>query len=185
MPRNATHTFDGLVVGYGTHSADNGVAGVTGDSGTVKTYVIELPDATLLEDTDAITVASLPPQQAIIPRGSFIKSATFHVKTAFTTSASATLDIGTYEAAGDGSSSGDDDADGIDADIAVTAIDAIGDIVICDGALVGGVVPVGVTADADVAIVFGYEAGVYTAGAGTLVVEVIVPHGSMGRTLVV
>jgi len=184
MPRSATWTnSDGLIVGFGTHTEDNGVAGITGGSGTMRTYTIELPDATLLEDTDAITVASLPPQSVVIPRGSQIKEATFSVTTVFTTSASATLDIGTYKAGGDGSTSGDDDADGIDADIAVTALDAIGDIVICDGALVGGVVSCGATANADVVVVFGYEAGVYTAGAGVLTLEVLVPHGSQGRSL--
>ena len=184
MPRNATHVFDGLTVGYGTHTVDNDVLRVI-EGGTMKKYVIELPDATALEDTDAITIASLPPQSATIPRGSYIRKATFQVKTIFTTSASATLDIGTYEAGGDGSSTGDDVAAGIDADIAVTALDAVGDIVVCNGTLVDGVIPVGATSDSDVVVVFGFEAGVYTAGAGILTLEVIVPSGSLGRTLVV
>lgn len=186
MSRNNTWTnSDGLVVGFGTHSEDNNVAAVTGDSGTLKTLVIELPDATLLEDTDAITVASLPPQSARIPRGSYIKKATFQVKTPFTSEGAATLDIGTYAADGDGSSTGDDLAAGIDADIALTAIDAIGDVVVCNGASVAGVVPVGVVANSDVVVVFGFEAAVYTAGAGVLTVEYIVPSGSLGRTLAV
>lgn len=184
MARNATHTFDGLVVGYGTHSADNEVMRLV-EGGTLRKYIIELPDATALEDTDAITVASLPPQSVTIPRGSYIRKATFQVKTIFTTSNSATLDIGTYEAGGDGSSTGDDDANGIDADIGITELDAVGDIVVCNGASVDGVVPVGIVSNSDVVVVFGFEAGVYTAGAGVLTLEVIVPSGSLGRTLAV
>ena len=184
MPRNATWTnADGLIVGFGTHTEDNGVLAVTGDSGTRRTYVIELPAAASLEDTDAITVASLGPQHAVIPRGSKIVSASFSVTTVFTSEGSATLDIGTYEAAGDGSSSGDDDADGIDADIALTALDAVGDLVVCDGALITGAVACGAVADADVTVVFGFEAAAFTAGAGVLTLEVIVPSGSQGRSL--
>lgn len=179
MPRDNTWTnSDGLVVGFGTHTEDNGVQAVTGDSGTVRTYTIELPDATLLEDTDSITVASIPPQAVAIPRGSVLNRATLHVTTAFTSAGAATLDIGFYSAA-----AVVDDANGIDVDIALTAIDAIGDIVICDGALVGGVVPLGATSNSDVYVVFGDEAAVYTAGAATLVLEVQVPHGSQGTSL--
>lgn len=177
MSRDNTHTFDGLVVGYGTHTVDNDV-GTVNDGGTVKQYRIELSDATALEDTDAITVASIPPQSVLIPRGSVIKSANFSVTSVFTSGGAATLDIGFYSAA-----AVVDDANGIDADIALTAIDAIGDIVACDGAVVGGVVPVGATSNSDVVVVFGFEAAVFTAGAGVLTLEVIVPSGSQGRSL--
>ena len=184
MARNNTWTnSDGLIVGFGTHTEDNNVLALTGSSGTRRTYTIELPDATALEDTDIITVASLGPQHAVIPRGSYIVSAVFSVTTAFTTGSASTLDIGTYAAAGDGSSTGDDVAAGIDADIATTAIDAIGDVVTCDGSLVGGALPVGKVADADCTVVFGFEESAFTAGAGVLTLEVIVPHGSQGRSL--
>ncbi len=169
---------DGLRVGFGTHSQDNDVLAVV-EGGTVKQYTIELPDATLLEDTDAITVAgSIPPQSVLIPRGSVLKSATFSVTDIFTSGGAATLDIGFYSAA-----AVVDDANGIDVDLALTVIDAIGDIVVCDGALVGGVVPLGATSNSDVVVVFGFEAAVYTAGAGVLTLEVIVPHGAQGRVL--
>ena len=178
MARNATWTnSDGLVVGFGTHTSDNNVMALA-TGGTVRQYTIELKDATALEDTDAITVASIPPQSVLIPRGSAIKSATFSVTTAFTSGGSATLDIATYSAA-----AVVDDGNGIDADIALTAIDAIGDVVVCDGALVGGVVPAGATSNSDVAVVFGFEAAAFTAGAGVLTLEVIVPHGGQGTTL--
>lgn len=182
MARNNTHTFDGLVVGYGTHTVDNNILRVI-EGGTVKTYVIEVTDATDIEDTDSITTASLPSQSVTIPRGSYIKSANFEVLTVFTSSNAAVLDIGTYEAGGDGSSTGDDDADGIDADIAITAIDAVGDVVACNGALVAGVVSCGAVSNSDVVVVFGWDAYAFTAGAGILTLEVVVPSGSAGRTV--
>ena len=183
MSRNATHTFDGLVVGYGTHSTDNDVMAVTGDSGTIRTYVIEMPDAELLEDTDIVTTASLPQQSVVIPRGSYITSAVFSVTVGFTSGGSATLDIGTYEAGGDGSSTGDDVADGIDADIALSAMNEIGDVVTCNGVLVAGALPVGKVSDSDVIVVFGFEEAVFTAGAGVLTLVVVVPHGAQGVSL--
>ena len=179
MARNATWTnSDGLVVGFGTHTSDNNVMAVV-EGGTVKQYTIDLPDATAIEDTDAITVAgSIPPQSVTIPRGSYIKSASFVVTTAFTSGGAATLDIGTYSTA-----AVVDVANGIDVDIALSDINAIGEVVACNGTLVGGVLPVGGTSNSDVVVVFGDEAAVYTAGAGVLTLEVIVPHGGQGRTL--
>ena len=179
MSRGNTWTNpDGLIVGFSTHSVDDNVGAVTGDSGTLRTYVIELPDATLLEDTDAITVASIPPQSLAIPRGSIINRATFSVTKVFTSGGAATLDIGLYAL-----DATVDDANGIDVDLALTVLDAIGDVVICDGALVGGVVACGATSNTDVYVVFGDEATVYTAGAGVLTLEVLVPHGAQGATL--
>ncbi len=169
---------DGLTLGFGTHSADNDMLQVV-EGGTVKVYAIEILDATKLEDTDAITAAgSIPPQSVLIPRGSIIRSASFSVTKIFTSGGAATLDIGTYSPA-----AVVDDANGIDVDIALTAIDAIGDVVVCDGALVNGVLPVGAVSDSDVAVVFGFEAAVFTAGAGVLTLEVIVPSGSQGDDL--
>lgn len=172
---------DGLDVGFGTHDADNDVMSATG--GTIKIFTISLPDATALEDTDAVTVASLKQQGAVIPRGSKILSGSFLVTKVFTTGSASTLDIGTYEAAGDGSSTGDDVAAGIDADIATTALDAVGDLVNCDGSLIGGAIAVGATADADCTVVFGFEESAFTAGAGVLTLEVLVPHGPAGRSV--
>jgi hypothetical protein len=180
MARDATWTnSDGLVVGFGTHSADNNVPVVTG-TGTLRTYQVELPDATALEATASITSASIPPQSVVIPHGSYIKSATFQVTEAFTTSASGNLDIGLWSKA---ATPVLDDIDGIDAAIDILVLDAIGDVVVCDGALVGGVLPVGKVNDADNVVVFGYETGIFTAGAGILTMEVIVPFGSTGGTI--
>lgn len=180
---NTWSNQDGLEVGFGARTEDIGAMRVI-EGGTVKQYVIELVDAAVLEDTDIVTVASLGPvNQVVIPRGALIRAANFVVTTVFTSEGAATLDIGTYEAGGDGSSTGDDVAAGIDADIALTALDAVGDTVACNGSLVNGVLSVGSVSNSDVVVVFGFEAAAFTAGAGTLYLEVVVPQGSMGRTI--
>jgi hypothetical protein len=179
MSRGNTWTNkDGLVVGFGTHTEDNNVPAVAG-TGSLRTYTVELPDATALEATASITSASIPPQSVVIPHGSFIRSAVFQVTTPFA-GATANLDIGLWSNA---ATPVLDDIDGIDAAIDVLVIDAIGDVVQCDGALVGGVVPVGKTNDADNVVVFGYETAVFTAGAGILTLEVVIPAGSTGGTI--
>jgi DUF1009 family protein len=174
MARNATWTnSDGLVVGFGTHTEDNDVVAVSG-SGTHKTFYLEVVGTDLV---DTIAVANLKPQSALIPRGSTITAASFKVVEAFTSGGSATLDIGLF------GTSVVDDADGIDVDIALTAIDAIGDVVVCNGAVVGGVVAVGATANEDCHLTASYETAAFTAGKGILTVEVIVPSGSAGPSL--
>ena len=171
---------DGLAVGFGTHSEDNKVAAVVGGTGAVKTAVMMLEDATDLEAITALTVASFPPQSITIPRGSRILEATFQVTTGFTTAASGVLNIGTNTGRADGAYTADDE-DGIDVDIAITALNAIGAVVACDGALVGGVTSCGAAATADVQLCFSYKTGVYTAGAGILTVRYIEPQGPQGN----
>jgi hypothetical protein len=167
MPRNNTWTnADGLVVGFGTHTADNAVPAVVSEAGPFK-VVQAMVLGTAIEASASLTAASLPPQAIRIKRGSLIKRATFETVVAFTGSSS-TLNIGTYKA---DTIATVDDADGIDATIALTAMDAVGETVICDGALVNGVVPVGATSDSDVQIVFGYGTAAFTAGKGILTVE--------------
>jgi hypothetical protein len=177
--RDNTHTFDGLVVGYGTRKEQTNTLVKVSDNGVVTTAKMVI-DWDGLEDTDSVTVASISENSILIPRGSLIKEAIFQVHVAFV-GASGTLDIGTYAV-----DATEDDADGIDVDIAETAIDAIGDIIRCNGALVGttagtsdSVVPVGATADADCVIVAAYQTTAFTAGRGILTVEYVVP--SMGN----
>lgn len=179
MARSSTWTnSDGLVVGFGTRTLDNGIlAEVQG--GTVRKYTVELPDATALEATAAITSASIPPQSVVIPQGSMITRAYFEVTVPFA-GATANLDIGLWSNA---ATPVLDDIDGIDAAIDVLVLDAIGDVVQCDGALVGGVLPVGKVNDASNVVTFGYETAVFTAGAGILTLEVIVPSGSTGGVI--
>jgi len=180
MGRNTTWVnSDSLAVGFGTHSEDNNVSAVTAD-GSVKTLVKYLPDATALEAVASITVASLNPQDVTIPRGSRILEASFQVTAAFTTSASGALNIGTNRGITGAYTA--DDENGIDAAIAVTALDAIGAVVACDGALVAGVTTCGAASTSDVKVVFAYTTGVFTAGAGYLTVRYLEPIQSQGSS---
>ncbi len=109
--------------------------------------------------------SNIDPLEAMIPAGAIIVNADLVITTAATSGGSATLTIGTYNAAGTAV-----DADGIDAAIALTAIDADGDVVQCDGAQVSGVVTVG---SAPVYIGALYGTAAFTAGEAVLIVEYI------------
>lgn len=171
MARGSTWTnSDGLVVGFGTHTVDNDVPSVTSGGGSVKTMVVQIVGIDL-PDTYAAT--DTPPQAATIRRGSLITSAVFVVDEAFTSGGAATLDIGTWSKGL--ATDVVDDAGGIDAAVALTAIDAIGEAVICNGALVGGTVAVGATANGDCVIAPSYNTAAFTAGKGTLTIQYIEP----------
>lgn len=171
---------DGLKVGFGTRSVQTNTLVVSGASGAKKSGYMVI-DYSGLEDTDSVTAAGISEQSYVIPRGSLITDANFVVHTAFA-GATATLDIGTYDS--DLSSIAADDADGIDVDIAVTAIDAVGDTIQCDGALVNAAVLCGATSNSDVVVVAAYQTAAFTAGRGVLYLEWQEP-GSGNRTLAV
>ena len=86
---------------------------------------------------DDLPVATLDEAQQRIPGNSFIESATLRVLTAID-GTTPTLTIGLVEK--DGTTI---DADGIDAAIAESALDAVGETVLCDGALVAKLVGIG------------------------------------------
>jgi len=158
---------DGLNVRFGLEkgtAAKEGAMSTLGDESELKVN-IDYTDAT---STDA-PVSTHP--LAGIPSGAHIVSATFYVKTAFV-GTSGTLDIGLWHDDGDGTFSVYD-LDGIDAAIAVTAIDAIGDHVACDGALVGsGAVALAGTGDRPLFVsAKGHASNDFTAGNGDLVVK--------------
>lgn len=104
---------------------------------------------------------------AYVPSGAIVTKATLYVDTAFTSGGAATLTLGFVK--NDGSTV--IDSDGIDAAIALTAIDAVGDQIACDGALVGGAA---LTEDAYPSVNVGTAD--YTAGAGKLIIEYYVPR---------
>jgi hypothetical protein len=170
MSRANTWTnSDGLIVGFGQHSSDNHVPGEVRPAGVVKTAVVEIVGVDLV---DTFAATDVPPQALTIRRGSKIISAALMVTEAFTSGGAATLDLGLWGK----SAAVVDDADGIDVDIALTAIDAVGDIVVCDGALVNGVIAVGATANSDCVIAPSYETAVFTAGKASLTVQYIEPQ---------
>jgi hypothetical protein len=98
-----------------------------------------------------------------IPARSIIHSASLRVILAFTSAGATTLDLGFKQA--DGTVI---DLDGIDAVIAKTVIDAVGDVVQCNGALVNGLVDVGAN---DAYIASTVAVGPYTAGQAELTIE--------------
>lgn len=108
--------------------------------------------------------SDIDPNDPFIPAGSVILSATWVTTTEVTSGGSATLTIGTYNSAGTAI-----DADGIDATVALTAINAVGETVRCDGAhlTTGGYV----SANAYIGMI--YATAAYTAGAGKLIIEYV------------
>tara|TARA_R110002049_G_scaffold32216_1_gene107673 strand:+ start:263 stop:742 length:480 start_codon:yes stop_codon:yes gene_type:complete len=151
---------DGLRVITGLDQGAAVDAGNTASS-EVKTIVIDIADATALGSSAATPVANDP----FIPANSYITGAHLMVTTAFTSGGSATLGIGAYNSAGSAI-----DADGIDAAIALSAINATTKAVACDGALVGAAI---MTGAADAYIKPNYGTAVFTAGAAKLVITYI------------
>lgn len=159
MSRNAYWTnADGLVVGFGTRQITKNAGAKVCKGGAREEIVVEV-DLALLSDALATTDDAIV-QGALIPADSLIESATLIVDEA-AVGASATLDIGTYDAAG-----AIVDVDGIDAGVLTAALTA-GAVIACDGAVVGTVVAAGTK------IGLTYETAAFTAGTGTLVIEYI------------
>lgn len=179
MARNSTWTnSDGLVVGFGTHSADNNVAAVRG--GTEKTLEMEI---VLTDLVDTFAATNKDPQAVVIPRGSYITEAYIQTLVAATSGGAATLDIGTW---GVGlTTEVVDDADGLVADVTIAEMTSIGEVHVLDGALVGssGQTAVGATSLSDVVIAPSYETAAFTAGKVRLTVKYIVPAGSTGGSV--
>ena len=154
--------FDGLKVNYNLTLAETDPTGVT--TWAEKTMVIEI-DSQNLRSIDV--AGNTTGRNAYIPANSVITDAFMVVETAFTSGGSTTLSIGFAE--DDGTVI---DADGVDATIAKTAMDAVGDVVQCDGAMVGGLVTVG-TDNAYPYVTIG--TGPYTAGVAKVVIKYFTP----------
>lgn len=155
---------DGLIVKFGTERSEVLNQGVTA-APVFRTLEYKIDDASELGDTDT---AAADPSAAFIPNGSVITRAFFYVETVFTSGGSAVLDLGLKQA--DGTNIDDD---GIDAAVALTALDALGDTILCDGAVIADGNLTGQRLTADAYIMATYDTAAYTAGAGTLVVEYI------------
>lgn len=146
--------FDGLLVRFNT---ERGAVRTDGaHSAKVQTLEVALPDATALADTDTAAAVA---DAAFLPAGAIVLRAVFVVDTAFTTSASGTLDIGFKQA--DGTNIADD---GIDSAIAAGALGARQGVV-SDGAMIGDKLQY------DSYVMFTYDTGAFTAGAGRLFIE--------------
>lgn len=142
---------------------DQGVVKTQGVSATSMSQVLVM-DLTLTALGTTFGASNIDLNNPYIPAGSLIKRADLVMTTAATSGGAATLTIGTYNAAGTAI-----DADGIDATVALTAIDAIGETVRCDGAhlTVGGYV----AENAYIGAI--YATAAFTAGVGKLYIEYV------------
>jgi hypothetical protein len=157
---------DGLNVRFGLEKGTSSKEGAICSSGDESTLRVKIVGADV-PVADA-PVATHP--MAGIPTGAHIVSATLYVNTAFV-GATGTLTLGLWHDDGDGTYSVYD-SDGIDATIAVTAIDAIGDHVACDGALVGsGAAAIAGTGGRPVYVSSVYGTAAFTAGEADLVIK--------------
>lgn len=123
---------DGLVILYAPEDSEKALGGsrslVNGPYNKVE-WLIKASELPAHTDADGQLYLTL--QNVSIPAGAILRNAELFVTTGFTSGGSATLTLGLAEA--DGTAI---DADGIDVDIALTAISAVGERVACDGALV-------------------------------------------------
>ena len=157
---------DGLRVNFGLDQVTPERAAKVNTLGEVKQLVVKIL-GTEVPSTDAPLS-----KMTGIPDKAFIVSAQLYVTTAFV-GASATLDIGLWSDDGDGTYTVID-MDGIDAAIATTALDTVGqgadDFTECDGALVGVRLNT-VAGGRDVLVSTHYNTAAFTAGEATLVIN--------------
>lgn len=123
---------DGLNLRFGPAQAKESLVGSPEQAGVYKTYEFEIVASRLPTFGNTVILDEL--FSAAIPVGSFIKGAQLTVIEPFASAGSATLTLGLIRE--DGATFIDED--GIDAAIALTAIDGEGEAVDCDGALVKG-----------------------------------------------
>lgn len=159
---------DGLTIRFGTEQKgyDTATPAATYTSGLMRQLVVDfsydnLPGPNADSDNDGTDDAFI---SAKIPANAYITRALLVVELDWATADAADLTIGLEQA--DGTTI---DADGIDAAIAASALDT-GDVVVCNGALVGGTLTVG-TADAYVVATIG--TGSFTTGKARLIIEYV------------
>lgn len=142
---------------------DQGVVKTQGTAVTGMTQVLVV-DLTLTGVGTTFGASNIDLNNPYIPAGSLITRADLVMTAAATSSGAATLSIGTYNAAGTAIV-----AAGIDSAIALTAIDAIGETVRCDGT---HTTTAGYIAE-NAYIGAIYATAAYTAGVGKLYVEYV------------
>ena len=155
---------DGLKIRLGLDQAKVAREGVTSTMGEEKEAVFDLDYAALPTVAENGVFLNRVPG-VIIPAGSILRSATIIVSTAFDSAGDAgTLTIGLSKP--DGTVI---DADGIDAAIAQTAIDAAGEEVACNGALIKTKLA------NDSCVTVEVDTAAFTAGRAKLILKYITP----------
>lgn len=119
---------DGLFIKFGAEEARVGGGGEYRWNGPFTEVEIDVR-WNMLNAFGTVTVLD---DTVRIPNGVLLTSAEFETVVPFTSGGAATLDLGFY----DTDRTTAYDADGIDVAIALTAIDAVGETVTCDGALI-------------------------------------------------
>lgn len=155
---------DGLPVKFAedTSVSQNGGESTTDGNDRVVTIRFDYTDLAAT-GTEAIIAEGVT-----IPDGAHLVSADITVTEAFTSGGAATLTLGLI----DTDRSTAYDADGIDATIALTPLNAVGKTVSCDGAVIGTTISNGGTA-LHVTATEGTAA--FTAGAAQLVIKYFMP----------
>ncbi len=141
---------------------DQGAVKVQGIAGTPMSQVLVM-DITFTSLGTTFGASNIDLNNPYIPAGSLIKRADL-VMTTGAQGASSTLDIGTYNAAGTAIL-----ATGIDAAIALTAIDGVGETVRCDGT---HTTTAGYIAE-NAYIGLKWNVAAFTAGVGKLYIEYV------------
>ena len=158
--RSTWSNQDGLYVGYGRRKVEKNAGFGVRSTTAVQTMTMKIYGPDL---SDAVAAADLE-NASVIPADAYLKSATLVVTTAFA-GATATLDIGTYNADDNGAA----DDDGIDSAIAVGSL-TDGAVIECNGADVGTVCD----GDSGWKISASYDTAAFTAGEATLTIEYVV-----------
>ena len=156
----------GVTAHYGARNTSKlGEAPLT--AGTRKELRIKLVGTSI---PSAVSANTLFAPQASIPAGAYIESAKLIQTVDFTSGGAATLDIGLYY--NNSGAVGTLDADGIDAAIALTALQTDDAVIACDGALVGTTLASTASSYVVGAI---YGTAAYTAGEAELVITYVDP----------
>lgn len=166
---------DGLAVRFGLDQSKLGPASRPTTQGEIQQLVIDI----VAVDITDVDVAPLIYHHVGLPQKAHILRADLYVTKVWTVGAgAASLDIGLYHDDGDGTYTVLV-VDGIDEDIALTALDSVGAEVSCDGSYLDGtddVVPSD-SAGRDVLVSVGYQGTTdthkYTAGEAKLVIQYI------------
>lgn len=117
----------GLPIRFGTELAAVGNGGQFRWNGPMAEYEYDI----IWNELEAVGTPTFLGRTVRIPDGMLLTEATIEVTQVFTSGGAATLTLGFHNA--DGTAY---DADGIDATVALTALDAVGETTVCDGALV-------------------------------------------------
>jgi hypothetical protein len=148
---------DGLEVRFGTSQAEVSDGGAPSQSGPSNFHIWEVDLVDL-----AATVTEFSESNGLtLGKGSIIVGATIDVLVGATSGGAAALNVGIQAK----TAAGTDDPDGIDAAVALTAIDTKGERVTCDGAIIGTAL------DDDYNLTLDYDTAVYTAGRIQITIE--------------